>query len=487
MFSLILKRTVAYGLFGCMLLLIYQIVFMTRTSASRDWNHLHSNKFSLPSVQRFVLHNISESRISDDSRCLSRGELSLPSTFMQMRSPYNPLIQKNTGFIHKVSCDGEAMSDSPHWQVFAIDLSSAKSFQNIPNSEVFAVQFDNDESVDDLVDQAISSNKRALIYIVPAGWVPNFGLKIYKIPVWVVHRFPNKCRTLSFDIARASSEYFIPSKWVIPGFTYEKVIIGNCKISPETTAAFLEVSRVFQQLSSLGWKPLRTIEFVMIPRYGANEYVRKYGASLQENGVVYIDSSELDASNRISASPTLFQISDWAVKQLLDAGLISQRQFKQVFSAGFGSNTFLFDLQISSISVSMATPINQARVLALILATMSQDAILPLRMKDYASFIPEQTNFGHIASLADQSIENLREAFTREHPWYELTAKIKILSQRKRVNLVMSQIERSFVDGRGKHAIFANDVSGTRTVVNKSKRERAAVAAKVSEKLLQLL
>lgn len=468
-------------------MLIYQIVFMTRTSASRDWNHLHSTKFSLPSIQRYVLHNISESDIAKALQHPDRGELRLPSTFKQMNSPYNSQQQRDTSFIQAGSCDKKPLRLSPYWQVFGIDFSHAKSSQSIPSADVLAVHYDSHKSVDELVDQALFSGKKALVYIVPAGWVPNFGLKIYKIPVFAALEYPNICQSLVLDFEGGSFVSWRPFQWVIPGFSYEKIIIGDSRGSSESTAAFLEVARVFQRLSSLGWKPLRTIQFVSFPRYGAKEFARKFRSSLQGRGVVYLDSSELDASNRVSASPTLLKVSDWAVKQLLEGGLISQRHFEQVFSAGVGSNTFLFDLQISSISVGMATPVNQARILALLLATISQDAILPLSIKEYASFLPEFTHFKQIASRVDAHIESLRESFTREHPWYELTAKIKILSQRKRVNLVMSQIERYFVNGKAKHSLFASDISGTRTIINRHQQELAIVVSEVSKKLQQLL
>lgn len=48
-------RLCAYSLFGCFLLLLYELIFLARTSANRDWDHLRRSKFTLQQVQRTIV------------------------------------------------------------------------------------------------------------------------------------------------------------------------------------------------------------------------------------------------------------------------------------------------------------------------------------------------------------------------------------------------------------------------------------------------
>lgn len=48
-------RLCTYSVFGCFLLLLYELIFLARTSANRDWDHLRRSKFTLQDVQRTIV------------------------------------------------------------------------------------------------------------------------------------------------------------------------------------------------------------------------------------------------------------------------------------------------------------------------------------------------------------------------------------------------------------------------------------------------
>lgn len=143
----------------------------------------------------------------------------------------------------------------------------------------------------------------------------------------------------------------------------KKVIVGNhrdswCLGSADPgsgTAVLLEVVRVFGALLSLGWRPLRTIEFVSwdAEEYnliGSTEYVEKRIKDLRENGYAYlnVDTGVSGSQFQASASPVfqrvmlqiLNRISDpFANKTLKEIWEEAQKKLKGL---GAGSDYVAF-------------------------------------------------------------------------------------------------------------------------------------------------
>ena len=97
----------------------------------------------------------------------------------------------------------------------------------------------------------------------------------------------------------------------------KKLIVGArrdawCFGSVSGTAVLMEVASIFLQLRTIGWRPLRSIEFVswdagMFGAVGATEYVEDNIGYLRDNGIAYlnVDAGVFGANFRAEGSPLL--------------------------------------------------------------------------------------------------------------------------------------------------------------------------------------
>jgi Transferrin receptor-like dimerisation domain/Peptidase family M28/PA domain len=143
----------------------------------------------------------------------------------------------------------------------------------------------------------------------------------------------------------------------------KKIVVGNHRdswcfggVDPGSgTAAFLEVVRVFGELKSVGWRPLRTIEFASwdgeeYNLIGSTEHVENKIEKLRKDGIAYINVDVGVSGNSFEASGSpLFRrllytamgrVGDEAVNKTIKE--IWDQQGKRLEGLGAGSDYVAF-------------------------------------------------------------------------------------------------------------------------------------------------
>ncbi|KAH9827163.1 Transferrin receptor-like dimerization domain, partial [Teratosphaeria destructans] len=111
-----------------------------------------------------------------------------------------------------------------------------------------------------------------------------------------------------------------PQKKIIVGAHRDAWCFGSVDAG-SATAVMMEIVRIFGELRNIGWRPLRTIEFVSWDAeaynlVGSTEYVEEHADVLREHGVAYInvDAGVYGPRFRASGSPlwerALFHVLD---------------------------------------------------------------------------------------------------------------------------------------------------------------------------------
>ncbi|KAL1871568.1 hypothetical protein VTK73DRAFT_2032 [Phialemonium thermophilum] len=129
----------------------------------------------------------------------------------------------------------------------------------------------------------------------------------------------------------------------------KSVIIGNRRDSfafgasgPHSgTAVFLEVVRIFGDLLSRGWRPLRSIEFMSwdggeYNMIGSTEFVEEYTETLRRNGLAYINLDQAITGNEFhaSGSPVFRKLLLQVLNRVADP--IQNVTIRQLFEARHG-------------------------------------------------------------------------------------------------------------------------------------------------------
>jgi len=446
-------RFLAYSIFGIVLLIVYQIVFMARTSASRDWNHLHDSHFTLPDVQRFALSNV-----------MPPNNSAYPTGFQKTCS------SKSYRYVTNATAE-DPIALSRFADVFAypgkVPANGLISFRVADLIVADGRAF----SIDELVAEAGRRHAPAIVLEMAPDWVPNFGLVRPKIPIVAIEgaldASPNTEVTLHVGSAPSDATF----EYTIEGHTADSVLIADSRISENASLVFLELARVFEKLVSAGWRPFRTVKFVSFAHYSAEEWARKHKSLLWKNAIAYIDCGPVPApSGRdVYTTPLLENVSKWALDQLRGGGVLPQNGSLELThpSAPLGGDTFLFDFGVPSLSVDFESPETAAQFLGLLVSTLAQGPVLPWSVSSYAPLISRgcdrlASELAQAASTFDENVEAVKFLFTQEFPWYQFKAKFAAFRQRKVANLKMHFFEQHLLQ-RKHHALFGSnpDHSGT--------------------------
>ncbi|RMZ90197.1 hypothetical protein DV736_g2560, partial [Chaetothyriales sp. CBS 134916] len=317
-------------------------------------------------------------------------------------------------------------------------------------------------------------------------------------------------------------EYVITPMWNVIGvingtISDEVVVVGNHRdawitggaADPHSgTAVMSEVIRSFSTALQAGWKPFRTIVFASwdgeeYGLVGSTEWVEEYLPWLSASAVAYlnVDIGARGSRFKVAASPVLNSLiynTTAAVSAPNDAAKsIADTWNGHIDTMGSGSDFTAFQdfAGIASLDIGYGGAVSDpvyhyhsnydsfhwmdnfgdprwehhaaiARVLGLLIATLSERAILPLNATDYTLGIKRYMSsvkaVANVAKSFDAHTALLTDEIGSNVPWWKWWTKIRLYYQIRRANAKYKLLERQFLYSKGldnrswfKHVIFA--------------------------------
>lgn len=466
LYSVGLHRFTALALIGVFLLVVYQFVFMTRTSPIRDYNHLHGIKYSSRQSQQLALHRVDSDRIEFYNpliQAIYDGERPLGDLLsMFPEKPHGVQF----GYVSSLICNDEVNIEISNYSSVFQYLGKSKEFNA---EDVGIIQYSDDVSLSSQLDDALKRYK-AVVYLVPEHWVPLFGAFEYEMPIVAVHAIPQVLQNYTFVVETPENDESSLFEYEIQGITRDLVVIGDERNSANATAAFYELYKVCKDLKIKGWKPIRTLKFVSFPRNRGNLWAQKHRHELHKYADVYI---ELGPINGLSAySPALEHVVKTASDQLVDAGVIAP--FNWTLTPSF----MLLDHKLQTVTIDLESALETARLAALIMTVFTDEPVLPYRLAGYDQFLEKQS-----ISLSgfDNNILQLKRWLTIERPWFQFMDKLRDQFMRKTVNYKLKHFEDVFNTRNNKHAVFELNNAGTSLLADENPKELERAVHRIQE------
>lgn len=472
MYSLAAHRFVALALIGCVLLLIYQFVFMTRTSTLRDYNHYHQVKYAPRQIEQLMLRGVDAKRVQALERDVQAaaedtgdygGLMPMFARRFDLRSSYVAALIGN---------DEVDIELAAHSSVFQFDGKSVELTYN----DVGIVHFRDSVEVADQLRDA-SQRFDAVAYLVPDDWVPLYPPASYAVPIVAVYAVPPHSENYTFIVRTASSaQARADDAWYeydIQGITGETIVVGDERHSQHGTAQFLELHAVCQDMLARGWKPRRNIKFVSFAPGMASAWADKHSGLLRKQAAAYIETGSLSATvGNVTASPVLTSAVAAAVEALADAGVLA------FVNVTLSPAPIFLQHKVQTLSVDTGEAVSGARLLALLLSVLANEPVLPFELRGYASLVAE---FDLDFAAFDAGIAALKTELITERPWFELARKMRTQLGLKRANYKLLQFEKLFGTKSGGHAALELNPSGTELVEGANPKELSRAAQRIQK------
>lgn len=464
------SRLTGYAIIGCLFLLIYQFVFMARTSASRDWNHLHENYFTPVHVKRLLVQRtVVPHNLSSNST-----EMALPRQFSHINYKLPQAI------VEKASYGGTSLNLSNYSQIFAFNAKKVDTL-SIEPSKLHIVHHNSSTNISAAIAAAESSGVQALLLVVSPTWVPNHGLNEYNLPIIAsvsdLPTLPKGTHSPTLDLTVKSNDKQTSQgyEWTLKGHLPDTVVVGDSRRDPVSSAIFWGIANAYHSLSTQhNWKPLRSIRFVSYPQFSAKHYTEKHKSWIKHKTIGYVSVDGPIGS--ISASPSLKHCVVEALRQFEEANLLNNTKVKDP-QFYLGEDVWPFEYMVPSVSASLDDPTTTAKLLTLIIASLTQDPFLPFDLVASTDFI-SNPELATSAQELRERIEDYQLMFTAEFPWYKWTPKIEALALRKRTNLGLRNLERCFQSKKDtdfyNHLLFTSDPSWSKSIVRSVDSEQQA-------------
>lgn len=466
------SRFTGYAIIGCLLLLIYQFVFMARTSASRDWNHLHSNFLPPVHVKRLLIQRT----VVPDTLSPNSTVIDIPRQFSRIdyKLPEATVVKASVGDL--------SLNLSNFSGIFAFDANEKEEI-SIELPKLYVVHHDSSTNVTAAISAAESAGAQALLLVVSPNWVPNHGVSEYGIPIIAsttdLPAQSSGTRSPTLDLVvkstKAQTVEDYGYEWNLKGHLADTVVVGDSKTDPLSSAIFWGVANAYYSLSSQhNWMPLRSVKFVSYPHFSAEHYTQKHKSWIKNKVLGYIGVG--GPTGTTAASPALKHCVSRALRQFEEANLLNGTVIGDP-RFNLGENVWPLEYMVPSFSANLNDPIITAKLLTLVLADLTQEPFLPFDLVATTKYIsdPELADAAHELR---QRIEDYHLLFTSEFPWYKWTPKIKALALRKRTNLGLRNLERCFQSKQEtdyyRHLLFTSDPSWSQSVTRSLDKEQQA-------------
>ena len=481
MHSFSVHRFTALALVGCVLLLVYQFMFMARTSIARDYNHLHRISYTPRRAQQLALHSANATRALETEERLRLSE----DNFYSELQTRNFIARHSLKFKYVAALIGNEevhIELSMYTHVFQYHGHTTE----LSYKDVGIIHYRNTTDVMDQILDAISRYD-AVVYVVPNNWVPLFGARKYDVPIVAAHAVPPHSENYTFivntddslrsgSIQQSSMNKVLSDTKVyeltVPGINRDIVLVGDERDPAlNTTSNLLELVDTLNDMSKVGFKPLRTIQFVSFPPNCGNLWAESSANRnlLKSRVVAYLD---IGGSMNGTASPLLQPRLNDAVEELAAAGAISP------VTPSLTPSLFFLEHKIQTISLNLNSLDETLRLQSLMLSVLTSEPVLPFKLAGYEPELRTE-NVSVILEENDSKLNTIKFELGVEKPWFDFFKKLKWQKQMKLANYKLQRFEDVFTTSNNGHAVFELDSTGTKLVSNQNPKEQTKAVQRI--------